>query len=104
MLSRYCAIWWPATSSMQSFTDDSYEANRSNIQVANRLWGRPSQPASLNYIWTVTPTRVNEFLASAVIDSLDCGISQCASNLQRSRFCVLVFPKRRTYNLEGFGK
>src|SRR6185369_2026819 len=62
------------------------DSNRGGTDRAPAQLDRPNQTASVNYIWTVSPTVVNEFLLSASADHV--AISVIPGHYQRSSYGI----------------
>ena len=86
----------------QNFMLHSIDAFRDNTDRAVTTWSRPNKTTSLNYIWTVSPTMVNEFNASASVDRVFIGILQEGQRWDRTKYGInypYIFPeKKEIYN------
>ncbi len=74
------------------------EAFRGNTDRANRTIDRPNQTYTLNHIYTISPTLVNEFLASFSFDRVDLVVPNTEGRANRSRYGIdypYVFPERK---------
>jgi hypothetical protein len=85
------------------------DSNRGGTDRAPAQLDRPNQTASLNYIWTISPTVVNEFLLSASADHVR--ISVIPGKYQRSTYGINypyifkekeIFDKIPTVNISNF--
>lgn len=75
------------------------DSNRGGTDRAPAQLDRPNQTASLNYIWTVAPTVVNEFLLSASADHV--AISVIPGHYQRSTYGInypYIFQQKEIYD------
>ena len=71
---------------VQNFSLFHKDSNRGGTDRAPAQLDRPNQTSSLNYIWTVSPTKVNEFLLTASADHVK--ISVIPGNYQRSKYGI----------------
>ncbi len=74
------------------------DAFRSGTDRAVTDWARPNKTVSLNYIWTVSPTLVNELLATTSIDRVYIGVQREGGRFERSRYGITypyIFPERK---------
>lgn len=62
------------------------DSNRGGTDRAPAALDRPNQSVSVNYIWTVSPTKVNEFLATASADHVK--IAVIPGKYQRSTYGI----------------
>jgi hypothetical protein len=60
------------------------DAFRSGFDYAITDWSRPNKTASLNHVWTISPTMINELLLAASIDRVYIGIDQTGQRYLRS--------------------
>jgi hypothetical protein len=92
--------WYPAEKHYVRFRVLNFEYSQvipfaSNYLVIPQLFSRPNQTVSLNYIWTVTPTVVNEFLATASRDQVRINIDPSNGLFDRTRYGInypYLFP------------
>ncbi|MBI3681053.1 MAG: carboxypeptidase regulatory-like domain-containing protein [Acidobacteria bacterium] len=97
----------------QQYSWVSVDAFRSGFDRAVTDWNRPNQTASLNYIWTVNPRTINEFLATASVDRVYIGIYRPGERFARSKYGIsypYIFPERKeifdkipTLDIANFG-
>lgn len=81
----------------QNYAYDRIDAFRTGFDLATTTWDRPNQLASLNYIWTVSPTLVNEFLATASVDRVNLDIDRTGARYDRSKYGInypYIFPEK----------
>jgi len=67
----------------------------SNLGVVAQSFVRPNTTSSLNYVWTVSPTVINEFLATASVDRVRIGVDQNRTTFDRTKYGInypYVFP------------
>ena len=75
------------------------DSNRGGTDRAPAQLDRPNQTASINYIWTVNPTLVNEFLASASADHVR--IAVIPGHYQRSSYGInypYIFQQKEIFD------
>lgn len=63
-----------------------------------RIFDRPNRTASLNYIWTVRPNMINEFLATASVDQVFINIDTSTGLYDRTKYGIdypYIFPDRK---------
>lgn len=58
----------------QNFAFTSDDAYNGSWPIAPTHFDRPNQSGSVNWIWTISPTMINEFLSSVSADHVDIGI------------------------------
>lgn len=73
---------------VQNYAYDSYSPFAGNFNRAPQTVDRPNQTFSLNYIWTINPTTVNEFLASASVDHVNIGVDTSTGLYDRSLYGI----------------
>ncbi|MGH9341270.1 MAG: TonB-dependent receptor domain-containing protein [Acidobacteriota bacterium] len=88
------------------------DAFRSGFDLAVTDWDRPNKTGALNYTWTINPTTINEFVATASVDRVFIGIQQDGLRFARSQFGIdypYIFPERKeipdkipTVNISNF--
>jgi hypothetical protein len=94
----------PADTHYIRFRTENYslyhkDSNRGGTDLAPSQLDRPNQTASLNYIWTVSPTKVNEFLLAASADHVK--ISVIPGKYQRSTYGInypYIFPQKEIFD------
>ncbi len=82
----------------QNYNWVSVDAFRSGFDRAVTDWKRPNKTVSLNYIWSVSPTMVNEFTATASVDRVYIGIYRPGERFARSKYGIdypYIFPERK---------
>ncbi len=52
------------------------------------IWSRPNKTASINYIWTLGPTLVNELLASASVDRVYADVDFTTGRAERTQYGI----------------
>lgn len=83
------------------FSHLSYTAldtNRGSFDYAITDWSRPNITTSLGHTWTLTPTLINEFLASASVDRVRIGVDRTGERYLRSRPGInypYIYPDRK---------
>ncbi len=94
---------------VQNFSLYHQDSNRGGTDRAPASLDRPNQTASLNYIWTVSPTKVNEFLLTASADHVK--IAVIPGKYQRSAYGIKypyifqekeIFDKIPTVDIQNF--
>ncbi len=87
------------------------DAFRGNLDLAPSALDRPNDTASLNYIWTVTPTIINEALVTASADRVRIAVQTQGGRYQRSTYGINypylfqakeIFDKIPTINIQQF--
>lgn len=96
----------------QNYNWTSVDAFRSGFDRAVTDWDRPNTTASLNYIYTLSPTLVNEFTATASNDVVKIGIDRTGERYDRAKFGINynyiypvgkeIFNKIPTVNIQNF--
>ncbi|MEP6535755.1 MAG: carboxypeptidase regulatory-like domain-containing protein [Bryobacteraceae bacterium] len=84
---------------VQNFSLFHKDSNRGGTDIAPAQLDRPNQTASLNYIWTVSPTVVNEFLLSASADHVK--ISVIPGKYERSKYGInypYIFQQKEIFD------
>ncbi|MGH9659885.1 MAG: TonB-dependent receptor, partial [Bryobacteraceae bacterium] len=79
----------------QIYEFNDYSPFDGNFDRVPRTFNRPNRTSSLNYIWTVSPTMVNEFLATASVDRVKIGVDTSSGRFDRSKYGInypYVFP------------
>ncbi len=79
-----------------SFVDTS--AFRSGTDRAPQIITRPNKTASLNYIFTISPTTVNELLVGASVDRVYIAVDTRGDRFKRSIYGInypYIFPDRK---------
>lgn len=62
----------------------SVDAFRGGFDYAVTDWSRPNKTASLNHVWTISPTMINEMLLATSVDRVYIGIDQTGQRYLRS--------------------
>lgn len=81
----------------------NYEYNelqgfRGTFDRAVQDWSRPNDTASINHIWTLSPTMINEFSISASVDRVYIGVETQRGVHRRSAYGIsypYIFPERK---------
>jgi len=82
--------------SMYNWT--SVDAFRSGLDRAVTDWDRPNRTGSVSHLWTLSPTMINEAMATASVDVVHIGIFQEGGRFERSRYGInypYLFPDRK---------
>jgi Carboxypeptidase regulatory-like domain len=61
-----------------------------------RIFDRPNQTTSINWVWTISPNWINEFLAAGSRDQVFIGVDTTGDLLRRSRYGInyqYIFPE-----------
>jgi hypothetical protein len=61
------------------------DAFRGGFDFAVTDWSRPNKTASINHVWTLSPTMINEALVAASVDRVFIGIDRTGERYLRSR-------------------
>ncbi len=83
---------------LANYSYTGLDTSRGGFDYAITDWSRPNRTGSLGYTWTVTPTTVNEFLASASVDRVRIGIDETGQRYLRSRSGInypYIFPEKK---------
>ncbi|MFN7937263.1 MAG: carboxypeptidase regulatory-like domain-containing protein [Bryobacteraceae bacterium] len=81
----------------------NYEYNelqgfRGTFDRAVQDWSRPNDSASINHIWTISPTMINEFSISASVDRVYIGVETARGVHRRSAYGIAypyIYPERK---------
>lgn len=71
---------------------------RGAFDRAVQSWSRPNDTASINHVWTVNPTTVNEFLIAASVDRVYIGVETERGVHRRSAYGInypYIFPNNK---------
>jgi hypothetical protein len=82
----------------QNFEFDTRDAFRGGTDRAVTELIRPNDTASLNHIWTISPTFVNEFLVTAAADRVLILVQREGERFARSKYGInypYIFPDRK---------
>jgi hypothetical protein len=82
----------------QNFNFTQLDAFRSGLDRAVTDWNRPNRTASLNHIWTISPTMVNEFMMSGSVDRVYIEVQREGERYARSKYGInypYLFPERK---------
>jgi hypothetical protein len=75
---------------------DELQAFRGGLDRAVQDWSRPNYSGSVNHIWTINPTTINEFLATASVDRVFIGVETARGVHRRSAYGInypYIFPQ-----------
>ncbi|MCS6952723.1 MAG: carboxypeptidase-like regulatory domain-containing protein [Bryobacterales bacterium] len=96
----------------QNYSFTQIDAFRGGTDRAVTDWNRPNKTASLNYIWTISPTFINEALITASVDRVYIGVHREGQRFARSKYGInypYIFPERKeifdkipTVDISGF--
>ncbi|MBK5291888.1 MAG: carboxypeptidase regulatory-like domain-containing protein [Acidobacteriia bacterium] len=79
----------------QNYNFDDYSPFDGNFDRVPRTFKRPNQTASLNYIWTISPTMVNETLVTGSVDRVKIGVDTSSGRFDRTQYGInypYLFP------------
>ncbi len=82
----------------QNYAYTQLDAFRGGLDRAVTDWNRPNKTASLNHIWTISPTMVNEFMMSASVDRVYIEVQREGERFARSKYGInypYLFPERK---------
>ncbi len=82
----------------QNYSFTQLDAFRGGTDRAVTDWNRPNKTASLNYIWTISPTFINEALVTASVDRVFIGVQREGERFARSKYGInypYIFPERK---------
>jgi hypothetical protein len=83
---------------MQLYHFDDLSAFRTNLDRAPQFIVRPNQTVSLNWVFTVSPTWINEFLATASRDQVQIYVDTAGDRYKRSIYGInypYIFPNNK---------
>ncbi|MBI3282254.1 MAG: TonB-dependent receptor [Acidobacteria bacterium] len=83
---------------LQNYSYTALDAFRGGFDRAVTDWNRPNKTGSVNHIWTINPTTVNEFLATASVDRVYIGVQREGGRFVRSQYGInypYIFPERK---------
>ncbi|MEZ5354788.1 MAG: TonB-dependent receptor [Bryobacteraceae bacterium] len=83
---------------LQRYEWTSLDAFRTGFDRAVTDWSRPNRTASLNHIYTIGSTLINEFTATASVDRVYIGIQREGERFARSKYGInypYIFPERK---------
>jgi hypothetical protein len=66
----------------------SIGAFREGFDRSNEIVDRPNKTASVNYVWTVSPTMVNELLLTASVDRVHIDLDTSHDRFKRSKYGI----------------
>ncbi len=72
----------------QNYNYARLDAFRGGTDRAVTDWDRPNKTASLNHIWTLSPTMVNEVLVTASVDRVFIGVQRDGNRFGRSQYGI----------------
>ena len=93
--------WLPADNHYVRFRVQNYSYNQyipfpnNNGGLVPQTFDRPNQTVSTNYVWTINPTTINEFLATASVDRVRIGVDTSKGTYDRTKYGInypYVFP------------
>lgn len=73
---------------LQNYTYLDLNPFQSNFDLYARVFDRPNQTGSVNWIWTVTPTLINEALVTASRDKVRIGIDTSNGRFDRTKYGI----------------
>jgi hypothetical protein len=82
----------------QNYAFTQLDAFRTGFDLAASDWDRPNKIASLNHIWTTSPTLINELLVTASVDRVRIGMQKEGARYSRSKYGInypYLFPERK---------
>ena len=82
----------------QRYEWTSVDAFRTGFDRAVTDWSRPNRNVSLNHIWTISPTFINEALMTASVDRVYIGVYRPGERFARSKYGInypYIFPERK---------
>jgi hypothetical protein len=77
---------------------DELQGFRGTFDRAVQDWSRPNDTGSVNHIWTIGPTMINEFLATASVDRVYIGVETERGVHRRSAYGInypYIYPDRK---------
>ena len=98
---------------MQNYSYQQSTAFTTGFDRAATVSDRPNTTASVNHIWTISPTMVNEFLATGSVDRVRIDVDRSENRYSRSTYGInypYLFPANKeiadkipTLNIANFG-
>ncbi|MGH9629830.1 MAG: carboxypeptidase regulatory-like domain-containing protein, partial [Bryobacteraceae bacterium] len=82
----------------QNYNWKAVDAFRGGFDRAVTDWDRPNMTSSVNHIWTISPTTINEFVVTASVDRVYINIDREGGRYERSRYGInypYIFPERK---------
>jgi len=73
---------------LQNYAYVDFNPFQSNFDLYARIFDRPNQTGSVNWIWTVTPTLINEALVTASRDKVKIGIDTANGRFDRTKYGI----------------
>ena len=76
----------------------SVDAFRTGLDYAITDWNRPNRTGSVSHLWSLSPTMINEILATASADVVYIGLYQEGQRFVRSKYGInypYLFPDRK---------
>jgi hypothetical protein len=83
---------------LANYSYTGLDTSRGYADYAITDWDRPNRTASLAHTWTLSPTMINEFLASGSVDRVRIGIDKTGERYLRSRNGInypYIFPEKK---------
>jgi len=77
---------------------DELQGFRGTFDRAVQEWSRPNDTGSVNHIWTINATTINEFLATASVDRVYIGVETARGVHKRSAYGInypYIYPDRK---------
>ncbi len=95
--------WVPSEKHTVRFRHQIYEffqigAFREGLDRSPETVDRPNKTASVNYVWTISPTMVNELLVTASVDRVHIDLDTSHDRFKRSKYGInypYLFPERK---------
>jgi hypothetical protein len=81
-----------------NYNFDALDSFRANTNRAPQFIDRPNQTASINHIWTVNSTTINEFLVAASVDRVKIFVDTSTGAYRRQQYGInypYIFPERK---------
>jgi hypothetical protein len=72
----------------QNYNFARLDAFRGGTDRAVTDWDRPNKTASINHIWTISPTMVNEILVTASVDRVFIGVQRDGNRFGRTQYGI----------------
>ncbi|RPI27608.1 MAG: TonB-dependent receptor [Acidobacteria bacterium] len=77
---------------------ESVDAFRTGFDRAITDWNRPNRTGSISHLWSLSPTMINEIMATASVDVVFIGIYREGERFARSKYGInypYLFPDRK---------
>ena len=74
--------------SLLNYNYNDYEPHFGNFNTNPRIFNRPNQIGVFHYVWTISPTMVNDAFVSGAADHVDIGIDTSSGLYDRTKYGI----------------